>query len=48
MILIKNNVIRNSLNFIKKFSTTSIRSSTQFYPINDDVFGLTEEQKQVF
>jgi hypothetical protein len=24
-----------------------LQSSTQYYPINDDVYGLTDDQKQV-
>jgi hypothetical protein len=27
--------------------TSNKLNSTQYYPINDDVFGLNEEQKQV-
>jgi hypothetical protein len=25
-----------------------LQSSTQYYPINDDIYGLTDDQKQVF
>ena len=30
-----------------RFHTTTLLSSSQYYPINDSVFGLTEEQKEV-
>lgn len=46
-----NKLIRSiqKLNFSKLrfFHTSSSLKSTQFYPINDDVFGLNEEQKQL-
>jgi hypothetical protein len=29
------------------FHTTGKLNGTQYYPINDDVFGLNEDQKQV-
>ncbi len=33
----------SSLQIIKR-----LQSSTQYYPINDDVNGFTDDQKQVF
>ncbi len=30
------------------FHSSAKLNGSQYYPINDDVFGLTEEQKQVF
>ena len=37
----------SKLNIGNLFHTTSILNGTQHYPINDDVFGLNEDQKQV-
>jgi hypothetical protein len=31
----------------KPIHSSSSLNGTQYYPINDDVFGLTEDQKQV-
>ena len=42
--------IFNSVKLMKNVSpihTSSSLNSSQFYPINDDVFGLNEDQKQV-
>ena len=32
---------------VRLFHSSSALRSTQFYPINDDVFGLNDEQKQL-
>jgi hypothetical protein len=32
----------SSVNIFKR-----LQSSTQYYPINDDIYGLTDDQKQV-
>lgn len=40
------NLITNS-NKSKAFHTSNCLNSTQYYPINDDIFGLTNDQKEV-
>lgn len=44
--ILKNPVFFKALNN-KSFHSSSKLYGTQFYPINDDVFGLNEEQKQL-
>ncbi|CAF0922427.1 unnamed protein product [Brachionus calyciflorus] len=36
-----------NLSRIRQFHSSTTLKSTQFYPINDDVFGLNDEQKQL-
>ena len=40
------NLITNS-NKSKAIHTSNCLNSTQYYPINDDIFGLTNDQKEV-
>jgi hypothetical protein len=42
------NPIKLNKNLISLIHTSNKLNSTQYYPINDDVFGLNEEQKQVW
>ncbi len=37
----------SKLSHIRTFHNSIVAKTTQFYPINDDVFGLSEDQKQV-
>ncbi len=39
-----NNFLQNNNSI---HTSNSFNSATQYYPINDSVFGLTDEQKQV-
>jgi hypothetical protein len=41
-----NRVINNRL-LSSKLIFKRLQSSTQYYPINDDIYGLTDDQKQV-
>ncbi len=45
--LFNSNSIKLNKNLISLIHTSNKLNSTQYYPINDDVFGLNEEQKQV-
>lgn len=46
--LINLNSIKLNKSLISLIHTSNKLNSTQYYPINDDVFGLNEEQKQVW